>query len=733
MGFSAQMSESRQNHLFLLCAFFLPALILCAYFLTKQIAPFGDSTFLIHDMNAQYVDFYAYMRTVFSGKNSFRYSLSLGLGGDFPSFFVYYLINPLNLIPILLPDRLVPAGISFEMMILFGIVGISCFTALRFFANNRNRIFLLFLSTAYSLSGWMVLNAENFQFLPAAAILPMTVMSLKQARYGEKVWPAAFWLGLSVIMNFYFGYMICIFAVLWMMIPDGSEFRVKNLWVFPAAILISSPVWISAIRQIGDTVKVTDPNWYKPVLSCSPLDLLRKFLPGNFDSRQYRDNGLPSVFCSLTACFCSIGFFFREKEKPKRIHRLTLLLILAASLLFRPLTMIWQGFSQPHWWPYRFSFLFIFMIILCAAESGIRFPAPLLLLAMAGMIYNMDQTFSVKRANAVPASVYVQKISELDDKLSEIPEESNLFRIESLSPRNDNDAIHFAVMGITHFSSLANRNVMDFLKSLGFQQNRYTVRYGYGNTAFSNAFLGVSYVLGQDSVKKLQFPTGIALRLPGKISASEIIAENPLNYQQKLAEILGGAPDLFQAVEPDIMEYVNYACSDEFCWKEDPMKEGFIRFGISSVESENLYAVFYPAPQVGSYQLLLKDQSYSAGGDFFIPLGTGDGTMLQFDLVTEDPVADLPGIMIIREDTRELLELCISLFRGIETEKISSDRLRISFPPAETEWELLITVPYNQRWSVVSGGKRMETDSFLGTFLTVRIPPDISEIELYYR
>ena len=81
------MKSDKQCRIFRLCSFILPILILLSYFVRKDITPFGDNTFLIHDMNAQYIGFFAYFRTVLAGKNNFLYSLSRGLGGDFPSFF----------------------------------------------------------------------------------------------------------------------------------------------------------------------------------------------------------------------------------------------------------------------------------------------------------------------------------------------------------------------------------------------------------------------------------------------------------------------------------------------------------------------------------------------------------------------------------------------------------------------------------------------------------------------
>ena len=50
---------------------FMMMLVLCAI---RHIAPFGDNTFLYLDMKRQYVDFYSYYKSVFTGKNDFIYT-----------------------------------------------------------------------------------------------------------------------------------------------------------------------------------------------------------------------------------------------------------------------------------------------------------------------------------------------------------------------------------------------------------------------------------------------------------------------------------------------------------------------------------------------------------------------------------------------------------------------------------------------------------------------------------
>jgi len=60
------------------------------------VVPFGDKTWLSFDMKRQYVDFYAYYRTVLNGDNNVFYSFSTALGSGTIGFFVYYPVHSIS-------------------------------------------------------------------------------------------------------------------------------------------------------------------------------------------------------------------------------------------------------------------------------------------------------------------------------------------------------------------------------------------------------------------------------------------------------------------------------------------------------------------------------------------------------------------------------------------------------------------------------------------------------------
>ena len=64
----------------------------------EGIVPFGDKTFLMFDLKRQYVDYYAYYKTIIGGENDIFYSFSTTLGSGIIGFIAYYMTSPFLLL-----------------------------------------------------------------------------------------------------------------------------------------------------------------------------------------------------------------------------------------------------------------------------------------------------------------------------------------------------------------------------------------------------------------------------------------------------------------------------------------------------------------------------------------------------------------------------------------------------------------------------------------------------------
>ncbi len=733
------MSKKNTDRIYIFLSFLFPILFLCLFFFQHKIIPFGNGTFLIHDMNYQYADYFAYLHSILSGENSFNYVFSRGLGGDFSSLWAYYLASPLSLIPTAFPDELMPLGISIEMFLLFGLTGLSCYFSFSRLVPECDANTRLYISLAYSMSAWMLLNAENFQFLSAAAVFPMAAAALSEMkRSGKLSVSVILWLSFTAIVNFYIGYMIWIFAFLWLLIPDEKTVCPKMMLVFIIACIICLPVFYSVIQRLIVSVKVMDPSWYIPSMNFNLIDLLKKFLPGQFNASQYMDKGLPAVYCGLIPLVCVLIRIFQKSYSEVKRHRFIILLIILLSLIFRPLTMIWQGFNTPHWWPYRFSFLLIFMVLLIAAESRIRIPWFILIIGAGELFFNMEKTLPIKLTDAVPADRYAAEVSNKRQWITSIKDnDPQVYRIDDLAPRSDNDPMHFSYYGITNFESMARADTMDFLRNLGFPVDRYTVSYGLGNTAFANALLGVRYVLDGESIIPSGYPVGLAFITGSTMQMGPFPAEDSIQFQNDLAQSLGAEHSLLTEITAEDAVYYNIECTDQYCWNVDPEESARIIYRFSADRDVNLYAHTDIPIVIGSMIFRVDGKLIEVNSpDYFLPLGkiaAGDDVSIELEIT--DPVSDVPEKVLefIVEDVAAVKGFTDDLFREIDIERRNNTDLKISFPKSEVPRTLVITVPYESRWRAFSDGVKLPISAWSNIFLSVPVFPETSEILLQYR
>ena len=70
-------------------AFLLPAAVMLAVYALIGVAPFGEKSLLVTDMDGQYVSFFSYLKDMARNGNDFFYTFSKNLGGDMAGFAAY--------------------------------------------------------------------------------------------------------------------------------------------------------------------------------------------------------------------------------------------------------------------------------------------------------------------------------------------------------------------------------------------------------------------------------------------------------------------------------------------------------------------------------------------------------------------------------------------------------------------------------------------------------------------
>ena len=420
---------------YLSLAFLLPmALMLVIYFITS-ITPFGGNTLLYSDNFHQYYPFFRQFRQALRSGDNLLWTWSIGMGMDYLGLISYYLASPLNLVSVLIPEGWVLSYFTLLMPIKLGLAsGFFALMVKKLF--GRDDLSLPLFGSFYAMCAWALGYQWNIMWLDSFAMLPLvalgTILLLKEKKY--LLYTLA--LTVAVLSNFYIGLFVCIFVFLlfwcyeicrFQSIPRllGDFLRIGFFTVlalgmtvflelptlaalqdtyssvnqFPSGFdlnIVSSSAQTSAreawttYRLAKETDSATLTMLYEAVIASIPpvFDAMRQVAGqiGGGQTPTYME-GLPNLYCGVFPI--ALGWLFLLSKDVKwrdKICCVALLLLLMCSFIFRQLDYIWHGFHFTNQIPYRFSFLFSFVVLYMAYRAWLmkdRFPLWQILLSGA--------------------------------------------------------------------------------------------------------------------------------------------------------------------------------------------------------------------------------------------------------------------------------------------------------------------------------------------------------------
>ncbi len=368
-----KLKRFEKNTLITLLAFFVPALIMLLIFIKGEYAPFGKVSILVADMRVQFVDYIGYMKSIIRGDNDLFYTFSKTFGGDMMGFAAYYLFNPFYLILLLFGNDLLPQGITIMMILICGFMGLNFHLMLR--AIWGNRFSSLIFSTAYAMMGFNMAYINCIHYFFSVMMLPLVILGLYRMMTNRR--PSGVYIAaasLSIISNYYIGYMIMIFTAaffLCFMASGAIEYadwrdRMKNAWTVLYSTLLA--VGISAFSLLSVLFSL---QGQKKAIIKGGLILGRKFNILEFFSGLYvgafRGNisdGLPIIYCGITGVLFVFLYFANSTIKIRqKICACAMFAFLIIGYWIDALNVAWHGFANPIGFPYRNSFLFSFLML----------------------------------------------------------------------------------------------------------------------------------------------------------------------------------------------------------------------------------------------------------------------------------------------------------------------------------------------------------------------------------
>ena len=373
---------SKKNRKILILSFVLSATIMTIIYALIGMYPLGNKTVLTLDMSGQYVNFLEYFKNVLIGKANLFYNFSMNLGSNVFGVFAYYASSPLNLILLFFDKSNITEGILVLNILK---IALSCVTmSYLLLKNTKNKpISIIALSLMYSLMSYNIVYSQNIMWLDGTIYLPLIILGIEKIleKKSSLLFIISFFL--CIVSNYYIGYMIGLFVLLYMGIrlfqtkkeKSIKEWLIQNkkiIWNLIKALIITIllamiillPVLLNLIASKMDIKS----NIFEFSTYYHPLNAFAKIIIGGFSLDQL-ENGAPNIYCGLITILLVFLYFNNKNVKNReKIGYSLLVLILGLSFIIVPLNLIFHMLQPPVWFPFRNSFLFCFCLIIIASK-----------------------------------------------------------------------------------------------------------------------------------------------------------------------------------------------------------------------------------------------------------------------------------------------------------------------------------------------------------------------------
>lgn len=360
-----------------LLAFLFPLVLLVGIFIYLKVYPFGENTYLPVDAFGQYVNFLQYFRNVFLEDGSIIYSLSKSIGGEMYGLFAYYLISPFNFITLFFQK----GNMTFVFDIILILKVATSSLTFTYYLNRRKKADFtnLIFAIMYSFSAYVVTYGFNIMWLDAVILLPLVVAGIDDIVHSKKNILYIISLSLTLITNYYVGFMVCIFSLMYFIYKiligdlENKKEALTKIGIFIissiCAALIAGVILVPVFIGLQDGRADFSFSELSLDKNFNIENLMSKFATNSFDLEEIKNSAMPPVFCGILANVLTLSYFFNGKIKIReKILSLLLLILFIISFYIKGINLLWSMGNIPAWYIYRYTFCFSFMYIIFAKK-----------------------------------------------------------------------------------------------------------------------------------------------------------------------------------------------------------------------------------------------------------------------------------------------------------------------------------------------------------------------------
>lgn len=740
-----------------ICAFLVPFFLMLIVYFSIGIYPLGNATLLSGDMSVQYIAFLSAFADILKGNASPFYSFGKVLGGELIGFGAYYIYSPYNLITLFFSKENLPTAVTLITLLKIGSCGLTMYCLLCSKYINKfsgSRYTAVFFSTCYALMAYNAAYQLNIMWLDGVILLPLVVYGLEQLCFRHKWYYYSIFLAMALIFNYYTGYMLCLFAVLYflsLLFMDSMQgrIRIKSFLLFMWSSLLagglSATVLLpTALSLQGGKAEFNIRSLFDFHLNFQPHTFLFGLFP------QMYQNGQPNIYCGLLILLGAVLFFVSRKFSLRhKIGKASLLLILFLSMLFMGPDRLWHATAVPAGSPYRYSFLFSFVMIQLAylwfnsaALNSLWVQKKYIfffLCAVSGIELTLNSYWALNVGHE-DFQEHHSKVEEYQSLIHKIPDTAPLFyRMEILPKHCLNEPMHMNYNGLTSYSSCEQTGTKEFAGKMGINDKGWWINFT-GETPISiDSFLGLRYLITEreasagytriaESESYTLYENPYAL--PIGMMADETLYQTYMYTEQSIIDVFAIQNQIWKSIgssDSDIFESIPAmeTVREDHCveYEFTADKDGEI---FTNVHNEMLDSLKIWVNGKLQSEWQPEKQIYPLGS-----FHTGDALRIRAESSQNINWYDLffyyENVDVLAKEIPAIQQ------NGYQVKEYNGNYFRGSVINDSPEYQyLLLTIPNDKGWRVYVDGTEMEITPAFEQLISLPIAPGAHEVILHF-
>ncbi|MBR3149763.1 MAG: YfhO family protein [Eubacterium sp.] len=402
------------NNRYVLFSMLLALLCICFVYIVYTVFPFGENTVLRMDLYHQYGPMYCELYDRVVNHQSFLYSWVSGGGTSFLGNYFNYLASPFSFIILLFERKEMPFAIT-TMVLVKALLSAATFTYYLKASQKSHTFASASFGVLYAFSGYFLAYYWNIMWLDGMFLFPLIMLGIEKIIKDKKPVLYISTLTLLLYSSYYIGFMVCIFAIIYFLayyamtanpapaasaapLPaapqDTNEkkkkitFSIKpitnfisgNRFLRTGAVFAYSSVLcgllcavslipVYMILQNSSATSDTMPSAMESYFDI--INLITSHLAGLTTTiRSSGDDVLPNIYCGiLPVLLLPLYIMNKDIRIKEKVVNVLLIIFFVFSFDNNIANYIWHANHFPNDLPYRFSFMYSFIILVIAYKA----------------------------------------------------------------------------------------------------------------------------------------------------------------------------------------------------------------------------------------------------------------------------------------------------------------------------------------------------------------------------